>query len=124
MAWYAAHAIVSIRPINQKERAIAVYENVILLQAADDSEAMSKARRHAKASVAKDQSLTLNGEPAMQAFVGIRKIIAVSNPWPLDQEDDRPVDGTELTYSEFQVKDENTLTRLANGDAVPVRYLE
>jgi hypothetical protein len=115
MPWYAAHTIVSIRPIKRKRQPICVYENVILLEAADDNEADAKARKLGEASVVEDETLTLNGEPAVESFVGIRKIISVSNPWPLKQHDDRPVDGTEITYSEFLIKDEDTLVKLVNG---------
>ena len=79
-----------------------MYENVILVEASDGEQAWIKARAHAKASMVKDDSLTLNGEPAVEALVGIRKIIEVSNRWPLSQSGDRPLDGTEITYSQFE----------------------
>jgi Domain of unknown function (DUF4288) len=124
MTWYAAHTIVSIRPIKRRDSEIIVYENVILINAKDDEQAVAKARKQAKASIAKDDSLTIAGEPAVQSFVGVRKMIAVSNPWPLSQDDDRPVDGTEITYSKFIVKNERALSDLANGKETLVRYQE
>jgi hypothetical protein len=124
MAWYAAHSIISIRPRKPRTGEIVVYENVILLEAFDDEEATTKARNFGQASVVEDQTLTLNGEPAEQSFVGIRKIIAISNPSPLKQDGDRPVDGTEITYSEFAVKDDKALAKLVKGDGIVVRYIE
>jgi hypothetical protein len=84
----------------------------------------SKARKYAEASIVEDKTLTINGEPAVASFCGIRKIIAISNPWPLSQDEDKPTDGTEITYSKFQLKDEQALARLVNGADVPIHYLE
>ena len=124
MAWYAAHAIVSIRPNKAAKGEVLVYENVILVEAENDRVATRKARRVSKASIPKDDSLQLNGEPATESFIGIRKIIAVSNPWPASPEGDRPSDGTEITYSKFTVKDARSLSKLVKGEEVSIRYLE
>jgi hypothetical protein len=35
-----------------------------------------------------------------------------------------PVDGTEITYSKFAVKDEEALAKLVNGEEVLIDYLE
>lgn len=124
MLWYAADTIVTTRPRKSHKSEIGGYENVILIEAEDGDEAERKARKYAQESIIDDPSLTVDGESAVDSFVGIRKIIAVSNPWPLDQDGDRPVDGTEITYSKFAVKDECTLTKLASGEEVMIRYLE
>jgi hypothetical protein len=124
MTWYAAHIIVSIRPIKPRKGPILVYENVILIEASDAEEAWTKARKHAEASIVEDESLRVNGAPATESLVGIRKIIEVSNRWPLSQSGDRPVDGTEITYSEFQVKNERALSKLAKGEETLIRYME
>jgi hypothetical protein len=125
MTWYAAHIIISTRPIKPRKGKILVYENVILLQATDGEEATDKAREYADASIIKDDKLTtMDGEPAVESFVGIRKIIEVRNPWPLSPDNDRPVDGTEITYSKFKLKDERALSKLVNGEEVLIDYLE
>jgi hypothetical protein len=41
MIWYAAHAIVSIRPVKVQKRDVVVYENVILISAKSEQEATS-----------------------------------------------------------------------------------
>ena len=47
MTWYAAHIIVSHRPINSdNEDDIGLYENVILISAKDDDEANLKAEQY------------------------------------------------------------------------------
>jgi hypothetical protein len=124
MSWYAAHAIVAYRPTEPSKGKIIVYENVILLEAASDEEAEKKARKLAKASTIEGGALKFDGERTIESLMGIRKIISVSNPWPYSQEEDRPVEGTEITYSKFSVKDESTLSKLARGEEVLIRYLE
>jgi proteasome lid subunit RPN8/RPN11 len=124
ITWYAAHVIVSIRPVEPDNREICVYENVILVSARSYDAARVKALKYAKASIVEDETLRINEKPAEMSFVGIRKIIEVSNPWPLSQSEDRPRDGTEITYSEFTLRGERALFELAKGDEVHVRYLE
>lgn len=124
MTWYAVHTIVTIRPIKPHKGEIGGYENVVLIEANDEHEAANKARKYAKDSIPEDESLKVDGEPAVQSFIGIRKIVSVNNPWPLSQEGERPVDGTEITYSKFSVKDERALSKLVNGEEVLIRYLE
>ena len=124
MAWYAAHSIISIRPTRRSKGKVLVYENVILVEAKTDDEAREKAQKHAQAAIVEDQTLTIDGDPAISRFEGIRKLISVSNPWPLSQDGERPVDGTEITYSKFLLKDEGALINLTEGKEVLIEYLE
>lgn len=48
----------------------------------------------------------------------------MSNPDPLDQTEDRPTTGTEITYSEFEVPDEAALRRLGQGKSLDIWYVE
>jgi hypothetical protein len=124
MSWYAAHIVVSIRPIKPRKGEILVWENVVLIEARSNDDAEDKARKYGKASIVEDKTRKIDGEPAETSFLGVRKIISVSNPWPLTQKGDRPVDGTEITYSRFTVKDKRALAKLVNGDGTVVRYIE
>jgi hypothetical protein len=123
MPWYAAHAIVSHRTIKPSKGEIRVYENVILISAKDDAEARNKAQQYGEAYIVKDETLTtMEGEPLEESFGGIRKIIEIINPFSPGPA--IPVDGAEVTYSSFKVKDEQALADLVNGDEVLISYLE
>jgi len=125
MPWYAAHAIVSYRTIKPNKGEIHVYENVILISAKDDGEANIKAQQYGEAYIVKDETLTtMEGEPVEESFVGIRTIIEISNPFSLGPGCDKPIDGAEITYSSFKVKDEQALADLVNGNEVSISYLE
>ena len=126
MTWYAAHIIVSHRPINSdNEDDIGLYENVILISAKDDDEANLKAEQYGENSIVQDDTLTtMEGVHLETAFVGVRKIIEIQNPPSLNSAETVPVDGTEITYSKFAVKDEAALAKLVNGEEVLISYIE
>ena len=126
MTWYAASIIIAFRTEQKDHLPILVHENVILIEAPNEDEAMEKARTAGENQVQPGVSKTLRigNRSAHLEFIGVRKLIAVGNPWPLSQDQDRPVDGTELTYSEFELPDEDALMRLSNGDDVTLRYVE
>jgi len=42
----------------------------------------------------------------------------------MNQDQDRPADGTEVSYSVYRVSDRSALQRLASGESVEVEYLE
>jgi uncharacterized protein DUF4288 len=123
MTWYAAHIIESHRHSGEDD--IYLYENVILISAKDDDEAHLKAQQYGENSVVKDETYTtMEGVPVETSFVGVRKIIEVLEPPLFGAAEGRPVDGTEITYSKFTVKDEQALAKLVNGEEVLINYLE
>jgi hypothetical protein len=123
MTWFAAHALVAMRRIDSVGP-IHVYENVYLVEAEDSERAKVLAMEMARAEVEVDDGLTIDGVSVTRSLAGVRKVISVSNPDPLDLDADRPVSGTEITYSEFEVDSEDALRRLAVGASVAVRYVD
>ena len=99
--------------------------NEVSWMAKDGAEAHNKAQQFGEAYIVKDETLTtMEGEPLEESFVGIRKIIEISNPFSPGPDSAIPVDGAEITYSYFKVKDEQALADLLNGDEVLISYLE
>jgi hypothetical protein len=124
MTWFAASLIVGIRRIDAPDRQIVAYENVVLIEATTSEEAFKKAQEYGEAYAAVDDGFTLDDKPTVKTFAGVRKLINVSNPHPLDLDQDRPVCGTEVTYSLFELDDSDALTSLASGKEVSLRYVE
>lgn len=124
MTWFAASLIVSIRPIIPDESPITVFENVILIEAENPKDAAAKARVFATEEPGADEGLTVNGKPARTTVEGIRKLVTVSNVWPHDQEIDRPTTGTEITYSKFELKNDQALLDIVAGKQVEITYVE
>ena len=123
MTWYAAHIIIGVKRRDGKG-SISAMENVVLLEAESFDEAERLALERGEEYAYEDDTLTLNGKPAVFIFVGVRKILTVSNPAPLHQNEDRPISGTEITFSEFEVPDDEALRRLGEGKTLDVLYLE
>jgi hypothetical protein len=124
MTWFTASIVIGMKRKDEKGGPIIVLENAVLIEAATSEEARLKAEEIGKTEASLDDGLTINGAPALRIFAGVRKIINVSNPEPYDLDQDPPTSGTEVTYSEFEVPDEDTLYRLASGDAVDLRYVD
>jgi len=124
MAWYTASIIIAIRPRDEPNSDFLVHENLLLIDARTASEARVAARKLGEEEATLDDDLTIDGLPAVREFIGVRKIVTVSNPHPMNQDQDRPADGTEVSYSVYRVSDRSALQRLASGESVEVEYLE
>lgn len=120
--WYCAHAIFYYSYLEQDS--ILVNENVYLIEAKNDDEAMRKAKELAveHEDLSEDGHLEVDGEKAQYRFAGIRKLIEVEND---------PVtlrgglhSGVEVTYSVVEVENVAEVQRLAAGEVTHVLYVE
>ena len=94
-----------------------IWENVILLEAQSDEEARAKIVARAKLDEVDSQgTFTWEGRPAQWCFAGVRKLVACVDA------DERPHDGTEVTYLEMEVDSHDSFTKFTNGEAVMVQY--
>ncbi len=117
MSWYAAHAIMVVRYKDSPQKTVPFWENIILIEAESEDEAWSKGIARAKEDEGDSEgSFTWDGRPATWCFAGIRKLVAAPDP------DAKPGHGTEITYLEMEVDNEESLARLLDGESVPVRY--
>ncbi|MDH5641500.1 MAG: DUF4288 domain-containing protein [Nitrospira sp.] len=124
MTWYAAHLVIGIMPIQKSAETILVHENVVLVEASSESDALGKAEAIGLTEANLQDGMTMDGVPAKRLFAGIRKLITVSNPETNNLDQDRPSDGTEITYSVYKVSNEEELKKLATGLEVQVKYIE
>jgi hypothetical protein len=121
MPWFAASVIMHIRYKDGIQDKYPVWENVLLIDAPTSEEALQKAERAGREREGdSDGSLTWEGRPAEWVYSGIRKLITVSNPNSIEN---IPDDGAEVSYSEFEVPDDISLSRLVKGEEVPVLYV-
>lgn len=124
MTWYAAHLVIGIMSSEKTAGPILVHENVVLVEAPSEADALGKAKTIGQTEAALQDGLTLNGAPAKRVFAGVRKLITVSNPETSNLDQDRPSDGTEITYSIYEVSNEEALKKFAAGSEVAVKYVE
>ncbi len=79
MAWYCAHAIFYFELKDEPQDSYVIWENVYLVEAPTDDEALSKAGEYARREEAESSdTTTLNDKPCLYKFAGIRKLISVS----------------------------------------------
>lgn len=118
MSWWSAHLLYYSRFRDGIQDYYVVTEDIVLLQASDGAEAEARALKIGEERKMVSDTWVCDGRPADEVFLGFRKVIQCQNPT------DIPGDGTELSYSEFMVKDRESLERLLAGQAVAVEYLD
>jgi hypothetical protein len=113
--WFAAHIILYIQLKDQPQKTYPVWENVVLIEARSEEEAFAKAEQRGRADAGdEDGTLTWGGEPARWVFGAVRKLTKC------EDDDQRPGDGTEVTYLEMQVRSEKNLRKLLRSAKVGV----
>ncbi len=128
--WYAAHIITYIACKNARQQNdYPVYENICLIEAESHDAAYEKARIIGKSYEGdSDGTLTLGNEPAEFIFGGIRKLIQCQNSAEqlisTPNNDNKPTNGSEISYSRFLVSNKKDLKKLIQGQEVVLRYTE
>lgn len=121
MPWFAAHAIMYFRLKSGVQQRYHVWENVLLVEAADSRQAWDCASELARRDEGDDGgSLRLDNEPCELVFGGLRKVVEVSHGGA----EAVPRHGDEISYSKFEVGDADALRRLIEGEETAIVYLE
>ena len=121
MARFAAHAIMYFKLKSGVQDSFTIWENAILSETENSDEAWEKAKTWARQEEGDSHgSLRVDDQAATQIFAGIRKMVTVSH-W---EEEGKLTHGDEITYSEFQVTDEDSIRQLVDGEEVTVEYIE
>lgn len=117
MTWYAAHIVMAVLFKDGDQNKYPISEHIILIKAKSDIDAYKKALKIGKDAEGDAQG-TFSWElrPASWVCAGIRKIIETENPKV------RPDNGTEITYTEFELRDEETLKKFISGKPVSLHY--
>ena len=128
--WFAAHVIMYIKYKNMEEQnEFPVYENICLIEAETVDIAYEKADRIGRKYEGDSAgTFTWGKKPVELVFGGIRKVIECQNsPEELIAKpsgNNKPLDGSEITYSQFIVDDKEELERLIKGEEVNLLYSE
>lgn len=104
-----------IKTTEGETRRIPVWENIVLIHATSEEEAFEKAERHGHSAEGNaGGSFRWEGKAAMLVFAGIRKLVLCEDA------EERPGDGTEITYTELEVDGDESLRKLLASDPVGV----
>jgi hypothetical protein len=111
--YYAAHAVLYVRFREGPQDSFGIWENVYLIEASSEEEAMTKAVARGREVCFDDPTFTANGRPACLTFAGIRKLVVCPTPGDL----------TEISCIEMTVPNRAAIDELVNGDCVEVTLL-
>jgi hypothetical protein len=113
MNWYSAHIVMSVELKDGSQKRFPVWENVVLFRAKTEDQAFDKAERYGRSEEGDDGgSFRWSGSPARWVFAGVRKLTLC------DLVGDRAEDGTELTYTEYELESRKDVKLLAAGKRV------
>jgi hypothetical protein len=117
MTWYAAHLVFYVRFKRRRQTHFPVWENIVLIRARTLDEAFAKAEQRGRDDpcMDPDDSFRWGGRPAEWVFGGVRKLTTCVD------KDQRPTDGTEVTYLELKVRSRADLEKLIAAEPVAVR---
>ncbi len=117
--WFAAHVITWVKYTEHKQKTFPIWENVVLIRAKSEKEAFAKAEARGQQMAGKGEvTFTWGGKPATWVFGGVRKVTTCDDP------EERPDDGTEITYTQMRVRSPEALRKLLQGEPVSVQYIE
>lgn len=115
--WYAAHLILYVKLNDHTQRKYPIWENIVLIKARTDEEALAKAEKRGRDDEGDDDgTFRWGGKPAHWVFAGVRKVTLCEDP------ETRPDDGTEVSYTELEVDSEQAVRKLVAGQPVAVKY--
>ncbi len=124
MAWYTISLLFSCRLKCESQEVYPVYENFTLFEAMSRKQAIEKAEHYAKEYAQIEDDLTLDDKPAYWKFEGIRKAIEIRDYFSDELDLQKPGNGTEVSYSYYEVDSENQIQDMAKGEAVFLRYVD
>jgi hypothetical protein len=119
MNWYSAHIIMYVELRDRTQQRYPVWENIVLIKARDADAAFETAERRGRSEEGdSDGSFRWGKHPARWVFAGVRKLTECVDA------SDRPADGTEVSYTEFELESLDAVRRLAAGKSVQVQIAD
>lgn len=119
MSWYAAHIVMLVKFTKGPQQRVPAWENIVLIEAEDDDEAISKAEAIGESeSKASDGSQRWGGKPFTWEFAGVRRVCSCALMAS------RPANGDEVTYNELEFESIAAARRYADGRPATVRHKE
>lgn len=117
MSWYSAHIVMVVELKDAVQEHYPAWENIILIEAANEEEAFRKAESRGRADEGDEGgSFRWGRKPARWAFAGVRKLTECATLT------DRPGDGDEISFNELELPSREAVREFARGKRVDVSY--
>ena len=118
--WYACHAFFYFQYKEGEQTEFSGWENIYLIEAESFDQALVKGKTRALEDEGdSDGSLTCNDRPARLTLAAILKVVECID---LDLETDKPIHGTELSYSDVTVSNRDEFEKLIAGRSAVLTY--
>lgn len=126
MTWFSASLIYTfvLRNKSDTQDLFPVFEDFVLIEAASAAEAERRATEIGETDARANDDLMFNGKASEKVFMGVRKLRSVYNPPPLDIDADRPISGTEISHSFYEVHSLDDVMKISRGKRVTVKYID
>ena len=122
MKWYGVHVVMAVRFKDGNQEIFPAWENVYLVHAQDGPDAEAKAAAIGNSNQGDSSgTFTWDERPASWVYMGVRKMIEVSNAASTVNE---LGDGAEVTYSTLEFATEQALMLYASGEPTELRAIE
>jgi hypothetical protein len=124
MLWFAAHAVYVFEVLAGRQASFPVQEVVLLVRARSSRAALAAATRLARQEELVDDSLTLDGRPARQRLLGVRKVVEcaahATDQSSADGRLRKLRSGAEATYCTYRVSSRGDLKKLMQRREISV----
>jgi hypothetical protein len=118
--WFAVHAFHYFQYKDGIQDEYSGWENIYLIEAENVAEARMKGLFRAKADEGDSEgTLTVNGRPATVVLGGILKLVDCID---LDLVTDKPVNGTEVSYTDLTLPSKEEFEKFVSGKTATVVY--
>ncbi len=122
MYWYGVHVVMAVRYKHGKQDVFPAWENIYLINAENSEEAAHKGEVTGKKNEGDASgSFYWDDQPAEWLYMGVRKVIQVSNACSPTNE---VGDGAEITYQTLEFNTEKALKNYVNSKPTKLRVVE
>ncbi|HEY3799490.1 MAG TPA: hypothetical protein VGL58_14150 [Caulobacteraceae bacterium] len=122
MKWYAAHVVIALFA-DDRSGPVEAFENIYLVAGKTPAAARKRAEELGRAEETLDDGLTIDGAPGRCAYLGVRKLVSISNAAG-SQDEAPPSDGSEITYSRWKFATVGEAVAFAQGDQASLTAIE
>lgn len=115
--WFAAHVIMRYHFLDTNTGSLEGYENVIIVNADNPTEAFDRARSIAKEDEIRGDGHYLDDRPVALLVAGVRKVVECR----LTPGDRTFSEGSEITYNDIQADTVSEFDAFVQGEPVRIR---
>ena len=119
MNWFAAHIVMWVKTKGKRQTRFPCWENIVLIQAPSEADAFAKAEKRGRQEEGDcDGTFRWGGQAATWVFGGVRKLVLCEDP------ENRPGDGSEITYNEIELESKEALDKWVAGESTTLQYVD